>query len=252
MQLFFGAAFFLLGAVCASFAGLLAARLNTGTPIARGRSRCDACGKTLAPSALVPIASYLFSCGRARCCGARISFVSTLTELALGALFVLAFALLGLSLALVPFLAALVIITALVLYDLAHQILPPPLLTALLACALLYAALVAPSYASLAGTGAAAFAIALFLAALSFFSGGRAMGAADAPFAFALALLAGELAFSGIVYSFWIGAVIGIGVLLRRPGGPTMGIEVPFAPFLAAGFLLALFTGWNILTLIGF
>ena len=31
-----------------------------------------------------------------------------------------------------------------------------------------------------------------------------------------------------------------------------MGIEVPFAPFLAAGFLLAYFTQWNILTLLAF
>jgi prepilin signal peptidase PulO-like enzyme (type II secretory pathway) len=29
-----------------------------------------------------------------------------------------------------------------------------------------------------------------------------------------------------------------------------MGVEVPFAPFLAAGFLLAYFTAWNPFTLI--
>jgi prepilin signal peptidase PulO-like enzyme (type II secretory pathway) len=55
----------------------------------------------------------------------------------------------------------------------------------------------------------------------------------------------------GILFSFWIGALFGIAVLLRRRGGPTMGIEVPFVPFLAAGFLLAFFTQWNPFPLFG-
>jgi prepilin signal peptidase PulO-like enzyme (type II secretory pathway) len=71
------------------------------------------------------------------------------------------------------------------------------------------------------------------------------MGFADAPFAFGLALLVGPAALSGFIFSFWIGAVIGIIMLLKRPRGSRMGVEVPFAPFLAAGFLLAYFTQWN-------
>jgi len=39
--------------------------------------------------------------------------------------------------------------------------------------------------------------------------------------------------------------VVGIVLLARAPRGARMGIEVPFAPFLAAGFLLAYFTQWD-------
>jgi prepilin signal peptidase PulO-like enzyme (type II secretory pathway) len=40
-------------------------------------------------------------------------------------------------------------------------------------------------------------------------------------------------------------------VLLGRPRGSRMGVEVPFAPYLAAGFLLAYFTEWNPFIFIG-
>ena len=76
------------------------------------------------------------------------------------------------------------------------------------------------------------------------------MGLADAPLSFGLAILVGPIAFSGFIFSFWIGAILGIAMLLRRPAGSRMGIEVPFAPYLAAGFLLAYFTQWNVFNLI--
>ena len=72
------------------------------------------------------------------------------------------------------------------------------------------------------------------------------MGLGDAPIALGLSLLVGfGAAFSGLIFSFWIGALCGILILVLRRGGPRMGIEVPFVPFLAAGYLLAYFTQWN-------
>jgi prepilin signal peptidase PulO-like enzyme (type II secretory pathway) len=81
-------------------------------------------------------------------------------------------------------------------------------------------------------------------------SGGRAMGLGDAPVALALSILVGSHAFPGLLFSFWVGALYGIIVLSTRRGGPRMGIEVPFVPFLAIGYLLAFFTAWNPLTYI--
>jgi prepilin signal peptidase PulO-like enzyme (type II secretory pathway) len=71
------------------------------------------------------------------------------------------------------------------------------------------------------------------------------MGLGDTPVALGLSLLVGMNSVSGLLFSFWIGAVIGIGILARYPKGHRMGIEVPFVPFLAAGYLLAFFTQWN-------
>ena len=250
MEFFLIVVFGVLGAICASFIGVVVARLHTGQSFVRGRSQCDVCNTPLKPLSLVPIISFATSRGRAQCCGAHISWISPLTEVLLGFLFVLAYISLGLVPALPFVLISLAILLGLVLYDLTHQILPSMLLYPFVMTGALSGFLQAPSLMVFATTTFVAFCIATSLAAIHFFSRGRAMGLADAPLSFGLALLVGPVALTGFVFSFWIGAAIGIVLLLRRPIGSRMGVEVPFAPFLAAGFLLAYFTQWNLFTLI--
>lgn len=245
MMIAFGGAFFVLGAIVASFAGVLSARIYTGQSWLSGRSRCDACGAPLSPPSLVPIVSYLTMRGHARCCGARVSVGSPLVEVSLGGLFTLAYLHLGIVPALPLVLLALTLLAVLVLYDLAHQILPATLLWLFVGASALAGFLSASGWVAFVGALEVAALIGFSLAAIHVFSRGRAMGLADAPLAFGLALFTGPAAFPGFVFSFWIGAVIGIGLLLKRPAGSRMGVEVPFAPFLAAGFLLAYFTQWN-------
>lgn len=48
------------------------AREGRGLGVPQGRSSCDACGTILAPRDLVPIASWVWNRGRARCCGAPL------------------------------------------------------------------------------------------------------------------------------------------------------------------------------------
>ena len=237
--------FFVLGAIVASFVGVLVARINTGQSFLTGRSRCDACHAPLSLRSLVPIISYLASGGRARCCGNRLSPYAPLTELLLGGLFALAYSTLGLTSALPFMFLALSALLALVLYDLAHQILPPSLLAVFVVASAATRLLLSPSLSTFLPLLFIALLIAMSLALIHFASSGRAMGLADAPLAFGLALLAGPAALSGFIFSFWVGALVGIALLLRRPAGSRMGVEVPFAPFLAVGFLLAYFTQWN-------
>lgn len=241
---------FFLGAIIASFVGVIVVRLHTGQSFLSGRSRCDACGAGLGSLSLLPIVSYLASRGRSHCCHARLSYAAPISEIVLGGLFVLAYFALGVSATLIWTLLAFSALLALVSYDLMHQILPSPLLGVFIATSALSAFFASPRADVLFMTFLTAFLIALALAALHVLSRGRAMGFADAPLAFGLALLAGPVALSGFMFSFWIGAVIGIVLLARRPAGSRMGVEVPFAPFLAAGFLLAYFTQWNPFTLI--
>lgn len=237
--------FFALGAIAASFIGVLVARLNTGQDIIFGRSHCDACGRTLDPLSLVPILSYIALTGRAHCCGARIPWTAPATESLLGALFALAYLTLGLESALAPALVALALLLALVLYDQAHQILPPSLLFAFVPVAALTGYLSAPSIAAFGVSLMYAGAFAFVLALINFASKGRAMGLSDSPLVFGLSLMVGGNAFAGFLYSFWIGAFVGIVILLRLPKDARRGVEVPFAPFLAAGYLLAFFLPWN-------
>lgn len=238
-------ALFILGAIIASFIGVIVARLHTGESMFVGRSRCDACSTPLPPHMLIPVLSYLFSGGRSHCCGASISIISPLTELLLGTLFVLTYSSIGLSAALPCMLMSISVLLALVLYDLQHHILPSSLVTVFIISATLTGLLAAPSSEEFVFSLYVAMIIAGSLACIHIFSRGRAMGLADTPLAFGLAVLVGGAALPGFVFSFWIGAVIGIVILARRPRGSRIGVEVPFAPFLAAGFLLAYFTQWN-------
>ena len=63
----------LLGACMGSFLNCAAWRIVHGESVLRGRSHCDVCGHVLAPRDLVPVFSYVFSHGRCRYCGAKLS-----------------------------------------------------------------------------------------------------------------------------------------------------------------------------------
>jgi leader peptidase (prepilin peptidase) / N-methyltransferase len=65
-----------------SFLGLLIRRLPDGSPIARGRSRCEACGATLRARDLVPILSWLAVAGRCRYCRQPLGWFYPGVELA--------------------------------------------------------------------------------------------------------------------------------------------------------------------------
>ncbi|MGQ9369551.1 prepilin peptidase, partial [Azospirillum sp. A39] len=69
-----------------SFVGLVADRLPRGEPVAWGRSRCRACGRTLGPAELVPVLSWLWQRGRCAGCGAAIPPALAVVELAAAAL----------------------------------------------------------------------------------------------------------------------------------------------------------------------
>lgn len=234
-----------LGAVLASFIGVVAERAYTGQSWRKGRSRCNSCRRDLAARDLVPVLSWMRYCGRCRTCKARVPGLYTLYEIVLGFLFVFSFLMFGISLALVCFLTALCVLAFVVIYDLRHTLVPPGGSSLLIASCAVFALATAQTLSSLVHTTLIAGVIALFFFGLYYFSKGRAMGLGDTPVSFALALLAGERALPGFLFSFWIGGVIGLGILVLRRGGPRMGIEVPFVPFLAAGFLLAIFTTWN-------
>jgi leader peptidase (prepilin peptidase)/N-methyltransferase len=171
-------------------------------------------------------------------------------ELTLGALFSASYLTLGLTSALIALLAVLTILMFIVLYDLRHTVVPRTASWLLLVSAGAYAIFEYGAGKELGASLLSAGFVSLFFFLLYAFSRGRAMGLGDAPVALALALVVGSThAVAGLLFSFWIGAVVGIVILAMTPRGHRMGIEVPFVPFLAAGYLLAFFTQWNPLPL---
>ena len=65
-----------------SFLGVIIRRLPGGSPIARGRSRCENCGTELRARDLVPILSWVVTRGRCRYCGHTIGWFYPSIELA--------------------------------------------------------------------------------------------------------------------------------------------------------------------------
>ncbi len=236
---------FVLGAVAASFLTVVSERLHTGSSWVTGRSKCNSCNRTLDAIDVIPVASWLFFLGRCRTCRSKIPFSYIVFEILLGSVFALSYVVLGLSLPLLVFLVCVALLGLIVLYDLRHTVILLSVLGCLLALSLLFAVLTSTTLLSLGVTLIYASLAGLFLFALHIFSKGRAMGLGDAPLTFALSCMVGEYAVSGLLFSFWIGAAIGILLLVFSRGRTTMKTEVPFAPFLALGFLLAFFLQWN-------
>ena len=250
MEILIGLALFAFGAVIASFLGVVAERLHTGESWVKGRSRCNSCAEHLTGRDLVPVFSWLFAGGRCRACGSRVPVSYMVGEATLGSVFLLGYLALGLSAALILFLFIASVLAFIVLYDLRHTVVPVFASNTLIVLGVLYALLTAENLSALGLTFLVSGAIGLFFFLVYALSRGRAMGLGDAPVALALSLLVGgSLALPGFLFSFWIGGIVGIAILVSRPEGRRMGIEVPFVPFLAAGYLLAFFTQWNPLLL---
>lgn len=71
-----------LGAILGSFIATLVVRWPEGRSVVRGRSACDACGRTLTAAELVPILSAIVLRGRCRACGTPIDPAHRRIELA--------------------------------------------------------------------------------------------------------------------------------------------------------------------------
>ncbi|HWH16377.1 MAG TPA: prepilin peptidase [Candidatus Paceibacterota bacterium] len=246
MDTLIGLALFSLGAVLASFLAVVAERLYTGESWVKGRSRCNSCAEHLTGRDLVPVFSWIASGGRCRTCGSQVPISYMVGEATLGSVFLLGYLSLGFSLLLPLFLLIVSVLAFIVLYDLRHTVVPVFASRTLVVLSLLYAFLASPDLQALGLTLLTAGMVSLFFFLAYAISRGRAMGLGDAPVALALCLLVGgPFALPGFLFSFWIGGIVGIAILVSRPKGRRMGIEVPFVPFLAAGYLLAFFTQWN-------
>jgi prepilin signal peptidase PulO-like enzyme (type II secretory pathway) len=237
--------FGIVGALIGSFAGVVAERAFTGQSWKTGRSRCNSCRTFLTPRDLVPVVSWVLHAGRCRTCGSKVPGLYALYELSMGIVFMLGYLTFGISIPLFVFLSAITVLAFITIYDLRHTIVPWSASLTFVAISAVFAYISSPDMAYLLTTGMYAAGIALFFFLMYVCSKGRAMGLGDTPMAFGLSLLAGHAALAGFLFSFWVGGVIGICILVFRRGGPKMGIEVPFVPFMVIGFLLALFTQWN-------
>ncbi len=120
----------LLGLAMGSFLGCLASRLVRGESALKGRSHCDACGHVLGLRDLVPVFSWLFSKGRCRHCGEKLSPAYPIQELVCGLIYVSVLLRYDISLEALSFIILLSLLFAASLVDLEIQEIPDSFLLA--------------------------------------------------------------------------------------------------------------------------
>ena len=232
---------FVPGLAIGSFLGVVASRVPLRRSVVRPGSACMSCEAPIAWYDNVPVLSYALLRGRCRRCGVRIPPRDLAIELATALLLVGCVLAFGLSLHAVAAgigCAALVVATA---TDLERRIVPN---WVVLPAAVAVLALQTVSHPSpvwaIGAAGAAGF---FFLAALAH-PGGMGMG--DVKLALLIGAMLGRTTPVGVMLGLLLGLVPSI-VLFARHGVAARKHKIPFAPFLAAGGVIALFVGAPIL-----
>lgn len=261
----------LIGAAVGSFLTVVVSRIGTGETILWGRSHCVHCKKTLRWFELLPVLSFIAQGGQCRSCGGNIPRVYLFIE----AIMAFLFAAIGWAAfqGVIPpppfaagatplphiadidsgmkffsfyflyyaFFAAIAV--AVSFYDYLHRLIPAVLIWPLAVIG--FVAHAAGAFQShdtsrISITLIAAFAAFAAFWSLWFFSQGRAMGRGDADAALAITFAIGaKAAVLGFLLAFWIGA--GFGIMAVLAGRMEWKSEIPFAPFLFLGAIIALF-----------
>ena len=243
-----------MGLLIGSFLTVVVDRVPRGASVVQPPSACGACGHRLGPVDLVPIVSWVVLGGKCRYCKAKIGIEPIVVEVANAALFVAMGFRFGADVALIAFCILSAALVALTWIDL-HEFRLPREITyvafGLSAPVLVVAALVndEPDRIWQAFLGAA---IALATMGVIYLASRGGMGDGDVRLAPLLGLHLGYLNPGIVPVGLFLGFLLGaaVGVALMAFGGGGRKTAVPFGPFLAAGTLLAVFIGQDIVDFI--
>ncbi len=250
--------FLVLGLIIGSFLNVVIFRLNTRKSFFGsfgGRSGCMSCQNKLAWYELIPVFSFLGLRGRCKNCKNKISLQYPLVELMTGFIFALLFfkfqdlfffQTLTFSFTYAFYALIFSLLTVIAVYDLKHKIIPDIL-------SLVLGFLTLAGLFFLQGNGSLSFPLH-WPTLLEFFSGpiiatpfaffwlvssGRWMGLGDAKLAISLGWLLGLVgALSSVIFAFWVGAIVGLSLIIFSHKKHSMKSEIPFAPYLVLGALL--------------
>lgn len=246
MELLLYIVIFVLGLCIGSFANVCIYRIPNEQSVAFPPSHCTNCGERIKKRDLIPIISYIFLSGKCRNCSNKISIRYPLIELLVGMIFLLLFLNFGITIKFVLYSIISTILIIIFFIDLEHMIIPDGLnlLLGLIGITfnILYpkdgyiSTLLSMLYGFLLG-GGIFFLLALF--------GG--MGGGDIKIMAALGLLFGwKLTIPLMALSFLLGGVVGVILLCMRSRG--MKDKIPFGPFIAAGALIVILYGNNLIS----
>lgn len=247
--------FFVFGLIIGSFLNVVILRYNTQKSFG-GRSACMSCRSPLSWYELIPVVSFLLLRGKCHNCKTKISIQYPLVEFTTGLIFAFLFLKFKdiffidtflFSVTYAYYATAFSLLVVIASYDLRHKIIPDMLAIFFGSLAFIglfffnsnsFLSVFYPHVPNFGEFISGPF-IAMPFATVWFLSRGAWMGFGDAKLALGLGWLLGfSKALSALVFSFWSGAIIGLLLLfLSKKHG--MKSEIPFAPFLVLGTLLA-------------
>ena len=244
VDFFAGIIIFVFGAVVGSFLNVVILRLNTGQSVVSGRSKCFNCAKKLKWHELLPIASFVFLRGKCSACKAKISWQYPAVETITGIIFVLLFQqtqnIFGFSFLVLIF-SFLIIIAV---YDYRHQIVPNLFVWIFNGLAFIGLFRIFNWNNLLAG-----FILFAFFALLWGVSRGRWMGFGDAKLALGIGwLLEIVKGVAAVTLSFWVGAVVGVLLILLNKNKYGLKSSIAFGPFMILGTAISFFWGEKIIS----
>jgi leader peptidase (prepilin peptidase)/N-methyltransferase len=230
----------LFGLIVGSFLNVVIHRLPRGESVVKPRSRCPQCGEEIKSRDNIPVLSWLLLRGRCRHCGHPISPRYPLVEALTGVLCAAVVIAKGADEDALLGIAFVLVLVPVTFIDLDHRIIPNKIMLVGAVAALVIVAASEPDDLVEHLVAAAAAGGFLLVAAIAYPAG---MGMGDVKLAGVMGLFLGRAVgpamFAGLVLGSLVGAVI-IARKGRKEGRKT---AIPFGPFLAAGGLIGLFAG---------
>lgn len=227
-----------LGLVFGSFVTLASYRLPRDEPVVNGRSRCPSCKTFLGVAALVPLFSWIFQKGKCRYCKKPVSARYPLTELTQAALFLLVYAVYGVSWQsgiLVLFTVCLLIM---IVVDFEWMIIPDEVQIAMLVLGCIYHAVMGTAFESVLASAALGLGLGLALHyGYRFLMNKDGLGFGDVKFLLVAGVwLADPLLWPPFLFVSGVWGIVTALVWRVLGKGP----RFPFGPALAAALLLSL------------
>ncbi|MEK3838603.1 MULTISPECIES: prepilin peptidase [unclassified Paenibacillus] len=223
----------LLGLILGSFYNVVALRVPAGQSLNHPPSHCTGCGTRLKPRDLVPVLSWLASGGKCRHCGAKVSMLYPLGELATALLFLWSYLEFGVSIRGVTAILLSSLAVIVTVADLKYMLIPNKILLFFTPFLLVLTLLnvEGPLWLSLLGAAVGGAIILPF----AWFGG---MGMGDFKL---FALLGLVIGCPNVLLAFFAACLLGtlVGGTLQLAGIAKRGQPVPFGPWLALGALLA-------------
>ncbi|MBY6038571.1 A24 family peptidase [Fictibacillus nanhaiensis] len=239
--------FFIVGAVLASFGGVVGYRLPKGMKvIGVERSQCDHCKRQLKWFELFPIVSFFAAGGKCVMCKKRIPFIYTVVELLTGALYAFSYIKYGFSVELLLACSLILLCAIIFVSDILYFIISDKVLIVFLVWFLILQIVFEyRSWLDAVAGGLLGFCFLLLLAILS--KGG--IGGGDIKLMGVLGLVLG---FQGAYLTLMIASVVGVlvaivGLLAKKYNRKT---AIPFGPYLAIGALVTFYYSVELLGLI--